>query len=106
VIAHPDPIRISREEVRAADSVKRTLLVAPERHPQAGAAGINGCGLTQADEGTRTLDLLRGKQTLQPTELHPRRRGLPRKEDLMTIKAEDILAGSLFGDEERESPGR
>jgi hypothetical protein len=61
--------------------------------------------VTQADEGTRTLDLLRGKQTLQPTELHPRRRGLPRKEDLMTIKAEDILAGSLFGDEERESPG-
>ena len=27
------------------------------------------------------------------------------KEDLMTIKAEDILASSLFGDEEGESPG-
>ncbi|MEY2441055.1 MAG: hypothetical protein QOJ46_481, partial [bacterium] len=27
------------------------------------------------------------------------------KEDLMTIKADDILASSLFGDEEGESPG-
>ena len=27
------------------------------------------------------------------------------KKDLMTIKAEDILASSLFGDEEGESPG-
>ena len=27
------------------------------------------------------------------------------KEDLITIKADDILASSLFGDEEGESPG-
>jgi hypothetical protein len=32
-------------------------------------------------------------------------RGNLTKEDLMTIKAEDILASSLFGDEEGESPG-
>ncbi|MEA2192260.1 MAG: hypothetical protein QOI73_2381, partial [Solirubrobacteraceae bacterium] len=32
-------------------------------------------------------------------------RGNLTKEDLMTIKAEDILASSLFGDEDGESPG-
>jgi hypothetical protein len=36
--------------------------------------------------------------------LYPERERVS-KEDLMTIKAEDILAGSLFGDEEGESPG-